>query len=606
MSKNEETANAAPFQKTHSAITTKRKLEQTRNTGRSKPKLAEFKQKATIVNRSSTITECDSDLPEPFEAVHRVIDEIGTVTDRLAVQIVNFEGDAELVLLDIAQLIEGKYNDLVKLVNKFNLFQYAGPRGLRELATILLRSASEELYVATHEGYHGIHIGAHKHECFVWRNAIHELDAKLDFAVQPLCETMPPQPSCTLHEWNAQVGRHLYVNTYALVCFCIAIMALLTSWLNLPRLIIVLVGPSSKGKNTLQQALQSMIEPAADIQSASGTTKGIRTHLEQFFDRPAFLDELRQAEDMPGLVSLLFDLGNGASRLTSSADQQSKKSAPLRCGLILSNESMLAEMLSGKKVLLNEGLSARFFELVVDDEAGVFQNLPDDFTAKAFSELLKNNSAKYYGAFWDAWVLAVSKAYVKVKSWADRKIPELEAELIEGFDINDAVTRRMVRSLATAAFAGCVASKLKLIPLTEKPIVVAFRQVLKEHLERQRHRTTSVGEQVINAVRDVIDRERSRFVPLADMHRNDHSGLYGYRRTTKKESTYLFLPSVFEELIGSRFGTAMAASQLRRAGYLDADVDGNQKQIRVPGINGKKEVQKRFYAIRDSIRFDAD
>lgn len=580
-----------------SAITRRRKIATSSPVAETLATAKEGAQQTSYVARAST--------PEGLEAVYYVINEKGERTEQLALLVSPEKGAPPFTLLNSTMLIQGNYAELAKAVNGFALSRYGSPKGLRELATALLCAPCAPMFVAVHEGFHRIHF--HRPiEFFAWRNRVHGIGAKPELAVRVLCREISPPASCTLEQWTEHIGRHLFANPHALVGFCFSATALVAHWLNLPRLSVMFVGSSSKGKSTLLQALQSVIEPADEIQSASGTVKGIRTHLEKNADRPVFLDELRQVEDISEVIGLLFDLGNGARRLTSGPDQQSRASAPLRCVPIFSNESTLAEMLTGKRVQLNEGIAARYIEIVVDSDVGVFQNLPHDVSAKQFAEQLKIDSGRLSGAFWDALVPAVAKSAAKIKDWAEKKMPELETEITRGLDIPDAVTLRMARGLAAAAFGGCVAVNLKLVPVTQKAITAAFRQVLEEHLARRRHRTTPIGEQVISAVRTIIDRDAKRFAALDEFHTETHAGLYGYRKISGAATTYLFLPQVFEELIGSKFGTSMALRQLRAAGFLDADAIGDQKQVRLPSASGKASERKRFYAVLDAIRFDAD
>ena len=64
-----------------------------------------------------------------------------------------------------------------------------------------------------------------------------------------------------------------------------------------------------------------------------------------------------------------------------------------------------------------------------------------------------------------------------------------------------------------------------------------------------------------------------------------------------------FLPSVFEQLVGQKFGTEAAARALSAAGFLKCTkVAGYQHQKRVPSMNGESE-RKRFYAVLGRIRF---
>jgi hypothetical protein len=392
-----------------------------------------------------------------------------------------------------------------------------------------------------------------------------------------------------------------------LVTFLAAISALLVQVFHLSRLILMLVGGSSTGKNTAQEVTQSSwMSNSTAIDNFSGTEKGIQALLRAVHDMPKMMEELRQTENYEGILRLIFDLASGASRKTSTADQQLMRSMSLTCGLIISNENTLMEM-AGRETI-NEGLAARFLELHANAPHGMFHSLPEGMTAAEFSDMLKDASSKYYGAFWDAWVDGVAGSISKLRVQVPLNLPKLMSDLCEDMDINDPVTKRMVNGMAGWACAGVIACKLKLLPagVDRTTIVNAMRLVLREHLARQKHNTTPVGEKVISAVRDVIDRQAGRFPSFATIKSTSQMGIYGYRKTTRDETLYLFFPSVFEELIGEKFGTDAALRQLKAAGYLSTDSEGFQRQFRLPGDSDQSGPRKRFYAIKAAICYETE
>jgi hypothetical protein len=550
----------------------------------------------------------DSDLPYPITKVARAIDSHGEPSEKIVVLTTTEDGRIGRFVLTETALISGQYTDLAKMVIKLNLRPYKTPKGMRELTDILLQAADKLIYIAEHEGYHLVRINGHHFDFFVWRGKVFPLGPKCPVPVVPLVTTAPlPPASCSLEDWNKHVGIHIVANPYMLVTFLAAISALLVQVFHLPRLILMLVGGSSTGKNSTQITCQSPYQPGTgEIDNFSGTEKGIQALLRPVHDMPKMMEELRQAENFDGVLRLIFDLASGASRKTSTADQQLMRSMSLTCGLIISNENTLMEM-AGRETI-NEGLAARFLELHANAPHGMFHSLPEGMTAAEFSDMLKDASSKYYGAFWDAWVDGVAGSISKLRVQVPLNLPKLMSDLCEDMDINDPVTKRMVNGMAGWACAGVIACKLKLLPagVDRTTIVNAMRLVLREHLARQKHNTTPVGEKVISAVRDVIDRQAGRFPSFATIKSTSQMGIYGYRKTTRDETLYLFFPSVFEELIGEKFGTDAALRQLKAAGYLSTDSEGFQRQFRLPGDSDQSGPRKRFYAIKAAICYETE
>lgn len=556
--------------------------------------------------RKKNDVECD--LPYPITKVARAVDSQGEPSEKIVVLTTTEDGRKDRFVLLETSLINGQYKELAKLVIKINLLSYKSPKGMRELADLVLQAADKLVYLAEHDGYHLVQVEGHFFDFFVWRGKVFPLGPACSIPVVPLVNTAKlPPASCSLEEWNQHVGKHIAANPYMLVTFLAAISALLIQVFGLPRLVLMLVGGSSTGKSSTQIATQSSYQPGiGEIDNFSGTEKGIQALLRSVHDMPKMMEELRQTEHFESVLRLIFDLASGASRKTSSADQQLMRSIALSCGLIISNENTLMEM-AGRSTL-NEGLAARFLELHANGPNGMFHNVPVGVTAAGFSAMLKDVSAKYYGAFWDAWVADVSDNIKKLRKWVPENLPKLTAELCAGMEINDSVTMRMVKGMAGWACAGVIAVNLKLMPAetNRAAIVEALRLVLREHLARQKHKTTPVGEKVISAVRDVIDRQAGRFPSFSTITSNSQNGTYGYRKTTRGETLYLFFESAFEELIGEKFGTDAALRQLKAAGYLSTESEGFKRQFRLPGNGQKEGPRKRFYAVKAAICYEPE
>lgn len=258
-------------------------------------------------------------------------------------------------------------------------------------------------------------------------------------------------------------------------------------------------------------------------------------------------------------------------------------------------------MRGGGKV--NEGLAARLLELHIQAPHGTFHVLPDNMTAKQFAEHMKQATSRVHGAVWDSWVHSVATNASNIRSGLAKNLARFEQELLEGLPVNNPVTARLVQGMAAWCCAGLLARQFNLLDIDRKTLVASVRLVLEEHLKRNVHGSHSVAEQVVATVRACIDQNASKFPPLAQFHSPDHSRIYGYRVGQGEDAEYLFLPSVFEQLAGQKFGTEAAARALLAAGFLKCTkVAGYQHQKRVPSMNGESE-RKRFYAVLGRIRF---
>jgi hypothetical protein len=511
-------------------------------------------------------------------------------------------GQPGLHILDSKQLTLGRYEELAQLTDEAGLDTYQSQKGMRELAAVLKRAEQPAVFVAEREGFHRVEHGDEIIQFFVWRGKIHLFNGKEPTLALRVLPNIPALPTSdgSLEEWQQALGDHVVANPYLLAAVCAAITSLLGSAFQLPVLILLLVGGSSQGKTTILRLIQSLLKSGDCIESFSGTTKGIPAYLGQHHSCPVMMDELRQADVTGEIIRVIFDVGNNASRKTSNASQASVHSRVLDCGLILANESTLAEIAATSRVRLNEGIGARILELPLQAPHGAFHALPPGMTAKQFAESLHRNSARFYGSVWNMLVPKVAKNTDKIRQWVSNLMPRLESELREGLPVDDPVTARLVRGLAAWACAGTLAVRFKLLNTDPKTVMAAIRLVLEERLQRNTYGVHQIAEQVISTLRAEIDRNANRFPLLATFHSSGQSGIYGYFRADDKDGTFLIFPSVFEQLVGQKYGTDAAARALKDAGFLKCDASGYQRQVRISG-NGNR---KRFYAIAGSIRFD--
>lgn len=574
-------------------------------------KIARKKKRPKASPNEPTAVEINFDddgdfLPYPLAGVWPRVDASGKPRGDLVLALEPAPGVLEYEIVSKAQLAMQRYDAIAQIAAKYNMYDYVSRSGCRELGNLLLRTSQETCFVVERDGFTRLHMNGKVFEMLVWCGKVHWLgqEAPCRIVVLPNIEPVPKRAG-SLDEWQENVGFVAKYNPYVLVGMSAATWALMARPLGMPTLVLALIGGSGQGKTTVAQIIQSMVAPAGEIESFSGTEKGVRSRLQQIHDRPACRDEMRQAENMHGLVRLIFDIGNGASRATASSQSSSVQETALHCGLILANEVPLMELLAAHRVPVHEGVAARYFELHACAPKGMFHRIPKGQVIGEFVDHIKGQCAKYYGAYWNTLVTRFSKKFDQIKQSFKSDFSMIEASLTDGFEIPDVVTRRMIKGLASWAFAGRVAIELGLLKVEPSAVTDAFRLVIGEHLQRLKHATTPMGEQVVNEVRNLIDRNAGKFPRLAEFHSVELSGICGYRHTVKDKTLFLILPSVFDELIGQRFGREAALRHLHQSGYLNSDIDGSQLQVRIPQTAGGPEQRKRFYAINGRIRFDS-
>lgn len=544
------------------------------------------------------------DLPKNLLSVNQVVNDKGELSGQLLVKAMDKRGNEIHAILDIKELALGRCEGLAHFAVRSGMSSVMSPKGLRTMAAILPEFTDKEVYVTRREGFHTLQLQDQRYGFYVLFNKPYFFGRKPPLPVVVINEagSIDP-PSGDFASWQETIGVHLHSNPYMLVSVLAALAPALTRALGLPIPILMIVAPSSLGKTTLQQVGRSVRERADKIDDASGTTNGLRVKLEQHTDAPVFLQDIHKAENIKGLMDLCFLIANGGQRLTSTAHQKIQAGAELSCAAIFSSEMSFMEMIGDSKMNLPEGFSARCFELVLQGTHGAFHALPEGLKAHEFANQLKRECGMNYGTVWAAWIPAIAERADKIRAWLPAALKEAETSLLKDLNIQDRVTLRLVSGLAVWVVTGWLAINLKVLKLKRDVVLNALRLVLREHVGRQAHRTTPIGEKVITTVRDFIDRNVSRFPALAMFGRTDQNNLLGYTKGSGAEQVYLLLPGVLEALLAEKFGLQMALQKLHDAGFLQKNGDGWQMQVRLPM---EEKLRKRFYAIRASIRFDGE
>jgi len=215
--------------------------------------------------------------------------------------------------------------------------------------------------------------------------------------------------------------------------------------------------------------------------------------------------------------------------------------------------------------------------------------------------------AKNHGTFWPKWLKACSERWERVVKWRGQQIPRLRNAILQaaGEPEIDDLTSRILDRLAFAAFAGCVATKLKLWPIGQSRIVAAFGLLLKEHVDRSPPGRNALARAAIEAVRAYIEAHRGKFPSLTSASDpNGGKGIAGYLADDRKQGRlYLFIPDVFRQLFHAEFGEDIYEA-LRAAGYLVTQQGrGNRFTKRIPGAEEGSPDRMDFIAIREAIRF---
>lgn len=528
---------------------------------------------------------------------------IGITLDRrnLVLKVV-VNGQSKFHSISVFELTFGDKKALASVCTDSGFYSLAERAKLKRLADELLRRAANiEVIVLGNNGLHEIEVDGQFHRAYVWGAKVYW------FGPQPLVKVVVANyqtnatASCTLEEWSENVGKYLEGNPYMIFMFCHSLSAILRRAFNQPRPSVAQIGKSSIGKSSSQQVCQSATGPVGGVISMSGTKAGIIEHLLNHPDCHVCFQDIRQNDKVDNLIDLIFDSADGAGRMRFSGDLKK-----IAATMILSNERLLVDMVRGKTVQIEEGIYARYFELVCCAPHGAFHKLHEFDNAAEFADNLKEKCEKYYGAVWPALLQAMSKDWSLVEKSYKEILPKVKVAIAKrAGDANyGRVTNRIMDALSFSAWVGVLACRFKVLPIESVEIIDSYGLVMKEQVARQSSGSTPLVDELVNDVRGCLDEGSGRFPPLSVFSDENHRpSLIGYRWKSKKHGDlFLFLPHAFNRLFKEKYGSA-AYGILAEAGFLVKTAgQGHQYQVRIP----KVEKQKSFIAIKANIQFDQD
>lgn len=470
-----------------------------------------------------------------------------------------------------------------------------GP-GFRELA------AGKTTAILNRAGLHDVVVAGVPTSVYVWDGKCHFFGVKPEHDVLLTGGALVrAKKAGDLDSWVTGIAPIANENPGLLCSLCVTFSAGIRQQLDEPSFTMGLIAATSQGKTTWQKAcIASLGLP--EVAQWDGTEIGVREWLVDQPNQPVCLDDMHRAK-FDHVAQTLMTVGNSATRMISKRAQTSVRPQELQCTLILSSERSLASMANNASA----GLLARYFEVYGGQEHGMFSSLVGRDSGAHLAKDIDALVAEHHGTFWPKWLKACSKHWKRVVKWHGKKVPELRDAILQaaGDPEIDALTSRVLDRLTFAAFAGCVATRLKLWPIRHSAIIAAFGLLLKEHVDRSPPGCNALARAAIEAVWAYIEAHRGKFPPLARAgDPNGDNGIAGYLADDRKQGRlYLFIPDVFRQLFHADFGEDIYDA-LRAAGYLATQPGrGNRFTKRVPGAEKGSPDRMDFIAIREAIRF---
>lgn len=516
---------------------------------------------------------------------------------------ISFETEvgAHLVPLELTTPAKANALEQEAIKQRFDWLFDAMPRTVVG-PTLRQRAAKHSVVVINSPGYHEVLSNGGRSQVYAWSNKIVHLggDQPPKIVLTGAAAKVVQEKGSTarLIETISEISSK---HPRALVVHCSALAAGIRRMLGQPVFTIILVGPTSTGKSAVQESGSAWFGPPK-LTPWTGTKLGLWDVLSDSRDVMAGIDDVQEADDFSDVSSILMAAGNSAMRLLSRRTWAKQEVADLQCSPVMSSNRTLQQMAGGP--VANQ-VYARAIEIHTDRPGGMFDGLSNDEGAK-LADLLKTTAAENYGGAWPYWIERVSEKSSKIKEDYTEKSGTIRQDIADsaGWTGGNREDGRILDRLAFLAFAGIVASNLKVWSVERGAIIAAFGLIFREHLDRMAEHSPSMrAERMVRAVAALTERNRHKFSPLRlALDPNPPAGIYGYFGEKRGEGqAYFWIPEVFRDMVVEEHGLEVYQA-LRDAGYLIGQASRhNLVWKRYPDAKGGEG--GLFVAIKASIRF---
>jgi putative DNA primase/helicase len=268
--------------------------------------------------------------------------------------------------------------------------------------------------------------------------------------------------------------------------------------------------------------------------------------------------------DAKSLDAAIYLLLSGASKGRMKRDATAADTNHWRISILSSGERSLETHLTSAKVDHKAGQGVRICDIPVSGKYGAFDKVPDDMSAAAFSDLLRQNAAQFYGTAGPAFIqhLIQERSKLDLHAELDNIVPSLDLTHLS------AQHARVWRSFALVGLAGELAIRWEIV-FWEKGAAANAAAALFEVWRKSQPESSKSREhaQIIEAVRDAISIHGT----------SEFSDLEGGTRT-------LITPS----------GNIVEESQIRVINRMGYWKDKNAKRIYGFSSEGLKRATSRF------------
>lgn len=389
----------------------------------------------------------------------------------------------------------------------------------------------------------------------------------------------------TIAGWQAAVGALAIGNDRLMLALSAAFAGPLLSLIEQEGGGVHFMGDSSTGKTTALRAAASVWGPANKrTLSWRATANGLEAVARQHSETLLCLDELAQLDAREaGHAAYMLANGQGKARMRATGDL--REQSLWRIMFLSTGETGLAALaeIGGRKSAA--GQEVRILELPADAGAGrgMWTELHGSPDGAAFSRWIGDAIASQHGTAAPQFLTALTAGQDEARTFVRAMMDRFLAAEVAASD--GGMARRAAQRFALIGAAGELARSYGVLPWPEGAAMEASARMLESWVNARGGTGASEERAAVQAVRDFIERNPSRFEAweLEARDKRPIIGRAGWLRVREQRIEHLLIADAWGEI--ARFagldGRRIAAAMSTR-GMLQKASDGKAAQSVLP------------------------
>jgi putative DNA primase/helicase len=326
-------------------------------------------------------------------------------------------------------------------------------------------------------------------------------------------------PVGTLEAWRSDIDAICKDNLYLGFAVSLAFVAPLLPLLRLSTIGFSFVGDPSLGKSTLLAFAGSVWggDPEKRIgfgetmlKTANAYDKVSQRHRHCLLP----LDETHLADQTPREIART--VGAVVHRLASDESKETAidDTLPRHGSLVymMSSNHTIEQMFAMAGLPFDGSYTARLIEIGVFGPKGIFDSIPDGFTAHTFVEHVIASAIANRGVAIDAFLVKLTQAREEdedsLVAWVRKRMAWMSRRL--GIDGNVSGEARLGQYFCLVYAAGCLAAKYEVLPWSRSVIAEAVRRAY----DAQLHSRSVEKPDPVGRVRRYIEKHRGDFIDV--------------------------------------------------------------------------------------------